>query len=628
MKYANHSFTTINMKISCKFIVLIVAVMSTSCSPDHGKETLKINEKNSHYFSFRGKPAILMGSTEHYGALMNLDFDYEKYLDELQRCNLNLTRTFSGIYVEPEGAFNIEKNTLAPAYGRYINPFARSNEPGYANGGNKFDLTKWDPDYFERLRDFMTEADKRDIIVEITLFSSIYEEAQWKLNPFHPDNNINNLPEIDFKDVHSLENYKHIEIQNRMVQKIVEELNGFDNLYFEVCNEPYADMIDDAWHHHIAGLIIETEKNLPKKHLVSYNYKNNLGYLSVLPAAYSILNFHYAVPDAVIQNRHLQIPIGDNETGFKGTADWPYRTEAWAFMIAGGALFNHLDYSFAVEHESGNFQYPQTQPGGGNAGLRMQLGFLRQFLEQLDFLHMKTDTTLVRNISNNALESQAANINDQQYLVYLYEKHAGVHENVSLRFTGDFHVPESGRYTFKTISDDGVRLWVNEVLVIDNWTDHAAVADTGIISLEKGSIIPVKLEYYNNLYGGSIRATWHTDASIETILGSVATHYPGTYTKGLKVEYYKGMRLNVPVKTDTIHHINHAIQEFDFTASDTTWKADSVMVSLDAGYYSISWIDPKNGKSLHAEDLQHSGGSVTLKSVAFDHDILLMIQKK
>ena len=94
---------------------------------------------------------MLIGSTEHYGAVLNLDFDYAKYLDALQAAGLNLTRTFTGAYVEPEGAFKIDKNTLAPASGRLICPWARSDQPGYINGGNKFDVTKWDAAYLSRL---------------------------------------------------------------------------------------------------------------------------------------------------------------------------------------------------------------------------------------------------------------------------------------------------------------------------------------------------------------------------------------------------------------------------------------------------------------------------------------------
>src|SRR6266478_5789113 len=39
---------------------------------------------NPHYLLFRNNPTILVTSGEHYGAVLNRDFDYVKYLDELQ----------------------------------------------------------------------------------------------------------------------------------------------------------------------------------------------------------------------------------------------------------------------------------------------------------------------------------------------------------------------------------------------------------------------------------------------------------------------------------------------------------------------------------------------------------------
>src|SRR5713226_2892788 len=107
-------------------------------------EPLALHPKNPHYFLFRGKPAILVTSGQHYGAVLNLDFDYRKYLATLAGDGLNLTRTFTGAYVEPVGAFKIERNTLAPSAGRFICPWARSDAPGYVNGGARFDLTRWD----------------------------------------------------------------------------------------------------------------------------------------------------------------------------------------------------------------------------------------------------------------------------------------------------------------------------------------------------------------------------------------------------------------------------------------------------------------------------------------------------
>src|SRR5262245_32643879 len=118
---------------------------------------LALHPDNPHYFFFRGKPAILVTSGEHYGAVLNLDFDYRKYLQTLAADRLNLTRTFSGAYFEPPGAFNIARNTLAPARDRYLGPWARSDTPGFAHGGNKFDLTRYDDAYFRRLREFVAE---------------------------------------------------------------------------------------------------------------------------------------------------------------------------------------------------------------------------------------------------------------------------------------------------------------------------------------------------------------------------------------------------------------------------------------------------------------------------------------
>src|SRR5687767_4911149 len=119
------------------------------------REPLSLHPENPHYFLFRGKPTVLITSAEHYGAVINLDFGYITYFDTLKADGLNLTRTFSGAYVEPQGAFNIARNTLAPAAGKFLCPWARSDVLGYANGGRKFDLSQWDEEYFDRLKNFV-----------------------------------------------------------------------------------------------------------------------------------------------------------------------------------------------------------------------------------------------------------------------------------------------------------------------------------------------------------------------------------------------------------------------------------------------------------------------------------------
>lgn len=354
---------------------------------------LSLHPQNPHYFLFRGKPVILIGSTEHYGAVINLDFDYIKYLDELTVSGMNITRTFSGIYVEPEGAFGIEKNTLAPAYSRFISPWARSFEEGYINGGTKFDLTKWDEIYFARLKDFIKQAGKRNIIVELDLFSNFYDTVQWKLSPLYFRNNINGIGNIrDQKEILSLRHPEILDVQEKMVRKITSELKDLDNLYYEVCNEPYfGDTLAlREWEKHMTGVVADSEKDFTHKHLISNNVANHHRLVHNPRPGVSVYNFHYARPPVTVpMNYHLNMVIGDNETGFSGIKDATYRMEAWNFILAGGALFNHLDYSFTSDNEDGSFIIMDGQPGGGGKTIRNQFRILSEFIQTLNFIKMK-----------------------------------------------------------------------------------------------------------------------------------------------------------------------------------------------------------------------------------------------
>ena len=105
------------------------------------------------------------------------------YLNEIASKNLNYTRMFAGSYVEYQGWFGIPQNTLAPAAGRFISPWLRSSTPGYTNGGNKFDLSQFDPAYFARLQDFISQANSRGIVVEVSLLCNYYTTQLVAIKP-------------------------------------------------------------------------------------------------------------------------------------------------------------------------------------------------------------------------------------------------------------------------------------------------------------------------------------------------------------------------------------------------------------------------------------------------------------
>ena len=101
-------------------------------------------------------------------------------------------------------------------------------------------------------------------------------------------------------------------------------------------------------------------------------------------------------------NYTLNRVISDDETGFRGTSDSPYRREGWDFILAGGAVYDNLDYSFTVGHEDGTFKFPATQPGGGGHALQTQLSILRKFIDSFDFVHMQPDKSDIKAVGNAA----------------------------------------------------------------------------------------------------------------------------------------------------------------------------------------------------------------------------------
>jgi hypothetical protein len=378
-----------------------VALSPSAHGRDHSAQPatpIALHAVNPHYFQWRGRPTILIASGEHYGAVMNLDFDYRRYLDTLAADGLNYTRIFSGAYVEPLGAFKIERNTLAPAAGRFISPWPRSTTPGYANGGNKFDLSRWDDGYFKRLQEFVAYASSKGVVVELSLFCPMYEDMQWRLSPMNAGNNVNGVGKIARTDVYATNRNGGLQaIQETLTRKLVTELNAFDNVFFEICNEPYFGGVTMAWQHRIADVIVETERTLPARHLIAQNIANESAQISDPHPAVSIFNFHYANPPyAVAMNHGLGKVIGDDETGFRGTSDAAYRTEAWEFVLAGGGLYNNLDYSFVAGQEDGTFAFPSTQPGGGGVTFRAQMKTLRAFIDGFDFIQMRPDISAIK----------------------------------------------------------------------------------------------------------------------------------------------------------------------------------------------------------------------------------------
>ncbi len=72
-------------------------------------------------------------------------------------------------------------------------------------------------------------------------------------------------------------------------------------------------------------------------------------------------------------------------------------------------------------------------------------------------------------------------------------------DHFSVRWTGYFIPRTSGDYQFFTSADDGVRLYVGEDKVIDDWQPHSQTMDTGIRHMEAGQSYKIRLEYFEDV---------------------------------------------------------------------------------------------------------------------------------
>jgi hypothetical protein len=586
---------------------------------------LALHPTNPRYFLWRGKPTVLVGSGEHYGAVLNRAFDYVKYLDTLQRCGLNHTRLFTGLYVEDNAQLRDGPqagNTLDPAPGQLLCPFARSETPGYPNGGNKFDLKRWDQAYFARLEGFVARAAERGIVVEICLFCPYYDDRfnQWKLSPLNAANNVNGLGRCKFDEVFTLDRHGGLlAVQEAMVQRIVGLLRDFDNVYYEICNEPYSGA-SLAWQHYIADVIAAAEKGFAHKHLLSQNLESGQRGREDMYHAVSILNYHYASPEVAARNYGLNKPLGDDETGFKGTADLPYRREAWEFLLAGGALFSHLDYSFTVGHEDGTFVVPAGQWGGGGPSLRQQLRVLKDFMHRLDFVRMAPDDAVVKAGVPEGMLARGLVEPGKAYAVYL-----GPTGEYSVRWTAQLDPPRSETYTFYTVSEGGVRLWVNGTKVIDNSVPHVQAEDSAIVALVAGQKVTIRMEYWKGGGVGSAKLFWASASQKKGVVPNERLSPLGGTGKGFKAEYFagRGFARHKLTRVD-------AVVDFYWGASYPCPAEEApapLALHLPAGTYDAAWVNTLTGKLDKEERFRHGGGTRTLLSPPYAEDIALRLKR-
>ncbi|MGD2094260.1 MAG: PA14 domain-containing protein [Phycisphaerales bacterium] len=91
-------------------------------------------------------------------------------------------------------------------------------------------------------------------------------------------------------------------------------------------------------------------------------------------------------------------------------------------------------------------------------------------------------------------------------------------DNFSIRWTGEIGAQLSETYTFYTNTDDGVRLWVDNQRIINDWTIHGETENSGTIDLVGGRVYGIVMEYYDNSGAALAELSWESPSTPKQII--------------------------------------------------------------------------------------------------------------
>jgi hypothetical protein len=209
--------------------VLAGATADTVAGPN---QRIEICKQNPAYWQYKGKPVLLLGGSKDDNLFQIPDL----------KAHLNLLKSAGGNYIRNTMSSRSDK-------GFEVQPFRKSS-----NG--KYDLDRWNDEYWQRFHNMLKWTQRRDIIVQIEVWATFdYYRDNWAVNPFNPKNNIDytaeetGLPEqVDSHPTRTENNFfwsvpaernqrTVLKYQQRFVDKMLSYSLHFGNVLYCMDNE-------------------------------------------------------------------------------------------------------------------------------------------------------------------------------------------------------------------------------------------------------------------------------------------------------------------------------------------------------------------------------------------------------
>jgi hypothetical protein len=161
----------------------------------------------------------------------------------------------------------------------------------------------------------------------------------------------------------------------------------------------------------------------------------------------------------------------------------------------------------------------------------------------------------------------------------------------SVRWTGQVQPRFSETYTFYTVSDDGIRLWVNGQLIIDRYFDQAPSEWSGVISLQAGQLYDIRIDYYENAGGAVAQLLWSSPSVNKEIIPSAQLYPPTSSNQPPTVVLTGPPTGSVFVATSPVTVTANAFDP-DGVIARVEFYANAVKIGEDnSGPFGISWTN-------------------------------------
>ncbi len=407
--------------------------------------TLRVSTINPRYFTDDRGQAVYLTGSHTWNNLVDMGpgdlaekFDYVNYIRWMKKYNHNFIRLWAWELMNWDTRGNRE--TEAKVHYVAPHPWARTGPGNALDGRPKFDLEKWDPEYFDRLKYRVKYAADNGIYVSVMLFEGWglqFSPNAFENHPFHPGNNINGINgdlDGDGKgtEIHTGVNQEITSIQKKYVKKVIDTINGFDNVLYEISNENHPPSTD--WQYDMISFIKAYERTCAKQHPVGMTFQYKGGSNQTLfdsPADWISPNHEGGYRDNPPPGDGSKVIITDTDHlwGIGGNQAWVWKS----FLRGLNPIFMDC-YDGKVL--SRNFDPARAEP------LRKSLGYTLLFSQRMDLIRMIPEPDLAS--STYCLANKG-----REYLVYLPD---GQEVAVGLRdATGSFQAewfnPNSGEFS-------------------------------------------------------------------------------------------------------------------------------------------------------------------------------------